>query len=118
MKNLDAESLLKYEELQAISWFKLSNNIFKESWKPIIDNLAKPTEYLLMAGGDLRLNIDEIELLNKYGCRPFPRPEAFTFASSTATSVSNFAFDKTDKVRSILIKNSLKKGLKNSYRVF
>jgi hypothetical protein len=46
-----------------------------------------------MAGGDLRLNIDEIHLLNKYGCRPF-RPEAFTFASSTASSVSNFAFDK------------------------
>jgi hypothetical protein len=41
----------------------------KESWKPIIENLAKPTEYL-MSGGDLRLNIDEI-LLNKYGCRPF-----------------------------------------------
>jgi hypothetical protein len=61
----------------------------------IIDNLAKPTEYLLMAGGDLRLNIDEIHLLNKYGCRPFPRPEAF--ASSTASSVSNFAFDKTIK---------------------
>jgi hypothetical protein len=31
---------------------------------------------------------DEIDLLNKYGCRPFPRPDAFTFASSTGTSVS------------------------------
>jgi hypothetical protein len=61
-----------------------------------------------MSGGDLRLNIDEIDLLNKYGCRPFPRPDAFTFASSTGTSVSNFAYDKTDKVRSILIRNSLK----------
>jgi len=67
-----------------------------------------------MSGGDLRLNIDEFELLNKYGCRPFPRPEAFTFASSTATSVSNFSFDKTDKVRSILIQNSLKKGFKST----
>jgi hypothetical protein len=64
--------------------------------KAIVDNLAKPTEYL---HGRSRLNIDEIHLLNKYGCRPFPRPEAFTFASSTASSVSNFAFDKTDKVR-------------------
>jgi hypothetical protein len=36
------------------------------------------------------------------------------FASSTGTSVSNFAFDKTDKVRSILIRNSLKNGLKNA----
>jgi hypothetical protein len=49
-----------------------ANKVFKESWKPLVENLAKPTEYLLMSGGDLRLNIDEIDLLNKYGCRPFP----------------------------------------------
>ena len=113
-EDLNPESLLKYEALQAFHGLKNRNNVFKESWKPIVENLAKPTEYLLMAGGDLRLNIDEIDLLNKYGCRPFPRPEAFTFASSTATSVSNFAFDKTDKVRSILIRNSLKNGFKNA----
>jgi hypothetical protein len=111
---LNTESLLKYKELQEFHGLNNANNIFKESWKPIVENLAKPTEYLLMAGGDLRLNIDEIELLNKYGCRPFPRPDAFTFASSTATSVSNFAFDKTDKVRSILIGNSLKNGFKKT----
>jgi uncharacterized protein len=33
--------------------------------------------------------------------------------SSTASSVSNFAFDKTDKVRSILISNS-KNGFKST----
>ena len=113
-KDLNAESFIKYEELKAFHGLNIPNTEFKKSWKPIIENLAKPTEYLLMAGGDLRLNIDEIDLLNKYGCRPFPRPEAFTFASSTATSVSNFAFDKTDKVRSILIRNSLKNGFKNA----
>tara|TARA_R110002050_G_scaffold243115_2_gene379541 strand:+ start:34121 stop:36193 length:2073 start_codon:yes stop_codon:yes gene_type:complete len=112
--HLNTESLLKYEELQAFHGLNSDNKVFKESWKPIIENLAKPTEYLLMSGGDLRLKIDEIDLLNKYGCRPFPRPDAFTFASSTATSVSNFAFDKTDKIRSILIKNSLKNGFKNA----
>jgi hypothetical protein len=48
-----------------------ANKVFKESWKPLVENLAKPTEYLLMSGGDLRLNIDEIDLF-KYGCRPFP----------------------------------------------
>ena len=113
-EDLNTESLLKYEGLQAFHGLNNTNKVFKQSWKPIVENLAKPTEYLLMDGGDLRLNIDEIYLLNKYGCRPFPRPEAFTFASSTATSVSNFAFDKTDKVRSILIKNSLKNGFKNA----
>ena len=113
-EDLNTESLLKNEALQALHGLNSTNKVFKESWKPIVENLAKPTEYLLMAGGDLRLNIDEIELLNKYGCRPFPRPEAFTFASSTATSVSNFAFDKTDKARSILIRNSLKNGFNNA----
>ena len=108
------ESLKKYEELQHFHGLNNSNRNSEEVWKPILENLAKPTEYLLMAGGDLRLNIDEFQLLNKYGCRPFPRPEAYTFASSTATSVSNYAFDKTDKARSILIQNSLKKGLKNA----
>jgi hypothetical protein len=115
---LNTESLVEYEALQQFHGLNNKNNVFKESWKPIVDNLAKPTEYLLMAGGDLRLNIDEIDLLNKYGCRPFPRPEAFTFASSTATSVSNFAFDKTDKVRSILIRNSLKNGFKKTTNEF
>jgi hypothetical protein len=113
-EDLDTDSLLKYEGLQLFHGLKNTNKVFKDSWKPILENLAKPTEYLLMSGGDLRLNIDEVELLNKYGCRPFPRPDAFTFASSTATSVSNFAFDKTDKVRSILIGNSLKNGFKNA----
>ncbi len=114
----DTETLSEYEGLQAFHGLKNTNKVFKESWKPIVGNLARPTEYLLMAGGDLRLNIDEIDLLNKYGCRPFPRPEAFTFASSTATSVSNFAFDKTDKVRSILIRNSLKNGFEKTTMEF
>jgi hypothetical protein len=113
-KKLSVDNLLKHKELQEFHGLNNTDNAFKASWKPIVENLAKPTEYLLMAGGDLRLNIDEVELLNKYGCRPFPRPDAFTFASSTATSVSNFAFDKTDKARNILIKNSLKNGFKNS----
>ncbi len=108
------ETLLNHTELKALHGLNNTNKIFKKTWKIIVKNLAKPTEYLLMDGGDLRLNIDEIDLLNKYGCRPFPRPDAFTFASSTATSVSNFAFDKTDKVRSILIRNSLKNGFKNA----
>ena len=98
-EEINTKSLSNYEALQHFHGLKNANKNFKESWEPILENLAKPTEYLFMTGGDLRLNIDEFELLNKYGCRPFPRPEAFTFASSTATSVSNFAFDRTDKAR-------------------
>lgn len=120
VNNSDEEkgTFIHHKELQALHGINNSDKIFQKFWIPIIENLAKPTEYLLMDGGDMRLNIDEIDLLNKYGCRPFPRPEAFTFASSTGTSVSNFAFDKTDKARSILIKNSLKNGFKNATNSF
>ncbi len=101
-------SLLK--EIQTYHGCLPSDNKLNNTWIPIVECLAKPTELLLMSGGDLRLNIDEEELLNKYGCRPFPRPEAFTFASSTATSVSNYAFSNTENARVKLIGKSLLKG--------
>lgn len=77
----------------------------------VIRELANPTEALFMRGGDLRLNVDPVKLLNKYGCRPFPRPEALTFASSTATSVSNVAFSRTEIKRQFLIESALEQGL-------
>ena len=89
-------------------------NTLNDNWLPVVEYLARPTEDLLMSGGDLRLNIDEDDLLNKYGCRPFPRPAAFTFASSTATSVSNYAFDKAEKARSILINRGLSNTIENA----
>ncbi len=102
------------KKLQLFHDYPSSEIKLKKSWEPIVECLAKPTELLLMSGGDLRLNVDEEELLNKYGCRPFPRPEAFTFASSTATSVSNYAFGKTEKARANLIRKSLLIGKKKA----
>lgn len=102
------------KKLQSFHGYPSSEIKLKKSWESIVECLAKPTELLLMSGGDLRLNVDEEELLNKYGCRPFPRPEAFTFASSTATSVSNYAFGKTEKERANLIKKSLLNGKKKA----
>jgi hypothetical protein len=58
------------------------------------DALSSTLPQLLTSGGDHRLKLDPTTLLNGYGCRPFPRPEAFTFASSTATSISNRAFTR------------------------
>lgn len=85
----------------------------KEQWA-ILETFAQPTEYLLMSGGDFRLQLSKKTLLNKYGCTPFPRPEAFTFASSTATSISNFAYDHTDRERRKLIENSIKNGMEKA----
>ena len=102
------------KELQSFHGIITKDNELSDNWLPTIEYLARPTEDLLMLGGDLRLNIDENDLLNKYGCRPFPRPAAFTFASSTATSVSNYAFDKAEKARSILINRSLSNTIENA----
>jgi len=84
----------------------------------LIEHFAQPTEFLLMSGGDFRLQLSEKTLLNKYGCTPFPRPQAFTFASSTATSISNFAFDNTDRVRRKLIRDGVKQGLEKTGKDF
>lgn len=84
----------------------------------IIKNLAFPLEYLLMSGGDQRLKIDRDRLLNKYGCTPFPRPKAFTFASSTATSISNIAFNQAEIKREKLIQRSVQTSYKNTLKEF
>jgi hypothetical protein len=70
-----------------------------------------PLPYLLASGGDTRLAVDPLTRLNGYGCRPFPRPDAFTFASSTATSISERAYASADAAREALIRAALRQGL-------
>lgn len=54
---------------------------------------------LLTAGGDSRLRVDSASGLNAYGCSPTPRPWAITFASTTATSISEYAYAAADSCR-------------------
>lgn len=54
--------------------------------------LIGPVEALMAEGGDARLNIDVRTGLNHYGCSHRPRPWAVTFASSTASSLSERGF--------------------------
>jgi hypothetical protein len=46
----------------------------------------------LNSGGDSRLRLKSINNLSDYGCRPFPRPHALSFASSTASTISERAY--------------------------
>jgi hypothetical protein len=108
-EKIDLSAINKFHKLEA------PNRPINKAWLSCIENLAVPTEALLMSGGDVRLNVEPKHLLNVYGCRPFPRPEAFTFASSTATSISNIAFDLTQKQREKLIRDSFKEGLHVAY---
>ena len=61
---------------------------------------------LLIAGGDSRIQLKPISNLNGYGCRPLPRPNVLSFASSTASSISERAYAAVEKAfRSLQSKN-------------
>ena len=71
--------------------------------RSLLGPLFAPLDFLLAGGGDTRLAVDPETGLNGYGCRPFPRPEAFTFASSTATSISDHAYAAAGAAREALV---------------
>ena len=62
-------------------------------------DLLGPTETLMATGGDARLAIDPRTGLNHYGCSHRPRPWAVTFASSTASSLSERGFAGAEAAR-------------------
>jgi hypothetical protein len=73
--------------------------------------VAAPVEVLLTTGGDTRLRVDPDSGLNKYGCSPKPRPWAHTFASSTATSISEPAYAVAEGLRQHLLRAALEERL-------
>ena len=66
-------------------------------------SLLNPAHWHLMQGGDARLIVDPETGLNRYGCSPSPRDHAFTFASSTATSISTPAYKAAEQYREQLL---------------
>ncbi len=66
--------------------------------EPIWDLLG-PAEWLMAQGGDQRLAVDPRTGLNHYGCSHRPRPWAITFASSTASSLSERGFGGAEACR-------------------
>lgn len=61
--------------------------------------LLGPVETLMATGGDNRLAVDPRTGLNHYGCSHRPRPWAVTFASSTASSLSERGFGGAEASR-------------------
>jgi hypothetical protein len=89
---------------------KQSENSDQSSSRELLQ-LSSPVEHFLVLGGDNRLTLDPSTLLNSYGCRPFPRPEAITFSSSTASSISKYAFDHVEERRQVLIAEAIRDGV-------
>lgn len=48
---------------------------------------------VLIGGSDERLELDPGSSRNRYGCPPYPRPDEISFASSTANTISQHAFE-------------------------
>ncbi len=77
---------------------------------------SHPTERLLTMGGDARLRVNEHTGLNDYGCSPRPRPWAVTFSSTTASSISNYAYCCVEEFRRSLLQHAPERDTKQSYR--
>ncbi|MFZ1546673.1 MAG: hypothetical protein WAT12_06185 [Candidatus Nitrotoga sp.] len=60
------------------------------------------TEQLLVADGDVRIALDPVSGVNRYGCGLHPDPVLAAFGSSTASVISQASFAAADRLRNRL----------------
>ncbi len=77
--------------------------------------LFAPLDRLLGTGGDARLTINPASGLNEYGCQPYPCPDTLSFSSSTATSISQRAYDRAQKAREELMQSAIAVGIEAAF---
>ncbi|QDF39159.2 hypothetical protein FJN17_17240 [Bradyrhizobium symbiodeficiens] len=70
-------------------------------------DLFTPLDTLLVSGGDPRLALDASDRVNGYGCAASPEPEIWNFASSTASTISQAAYDRAALAREELMHKCL-----------
>ncbi|MCA1477469.1 hypothetical protein [Bradyrhizobium sp. NBAIM08] len=70
-------------------------------------DLFTPLDTLLVSGGDPRLALDPTGRANAYGCPASPEPEVWNFASSTASTISQAAYDRAALAREELMHKCL-----------
>ncbi|MGJ5043173.1 MULTISPECIES: hypothetical protein [unclassified Bradyrhizobium] len=66
---------------------------------------------LLIDGGDTRLALDRPWGRNVYGCGPSPEPDVLSFASSTASPISERAYARVELAREQLMHAAISLGL-------
>jgi hypothetical protein len=79
--------------------------------------LFMPLDRLLSHGGDPRLRVNPAGGVNEYGCQPFPCPETLSFSSSTATSISQRAYDRAGLARESLMRSAISVGIDAAFDV-
>ena len=73
--------------------------------------LFAPLDRLLSGGGDPRLTINPASGVNEYGCQPFPCPDTLSVSSSTATSISQRAYDRAREARDSMMQSAIAVGI-------
>ncbi len=81
----------------------------------VLAELFDPLDRLLSRGGDPRLSINPASGANEYGCRPSPCPGTLSFASSTATSISQRAYDRAEIARLSLMRSAIDVGIHDAF---
>ena len=69
---------------------------------------------LLACGGDSRLMLDPISRVNDYGCGVMPSPQTWSFASSTASAISERAYGRAGLAREELMRLAIAVGLEEA----
>jgi hypothetical protein len=78
---------------------------------PLFESLFRPIDELLAEGGDSRLTLSVPARESSYGCTAFPRAGLMDFASSTASSISQEAYDRVHVARDALLAHALRDGV-------
>jgi hypothetical protein len=76
--------------------------------------LFAPLDHLLLRGGDPRLALEACGL-NAYGCGPSPSPDLLSFASSTASPISERAYARASVARDELMQSSIAVGFEEAF---
>jgi hypothetical protein len=69
---------------------------------------------LLACGGDPRLMLDPLSRVNDYGCGVMPSPQTWSFASSTASAISERAYERAGLAREELMRRAIAVGLEEA----
>jgi hypothetical protein len=77
-------------------------------------DLFSTLDDLLTCGGDSRLTLDPISRLNDYGCGASPSPHTLSFASSTASSISERGYERAGLAREELMRSAIAHGLEEA----
>ena len=77
-------------------------------------DLFSTLDDLLTCGGDPRLMLDPVSRLNDYGCGPSPLPHILSFSSSTASTISERAYQRAGLAREELMRSAIAVGLEDA----